>query len=60
MEFKNTENQINLILSSERATTLLAESLARSTEANATILLYGQVGAGKTFFARKFIQKILL
>lgn len=60
MEFKNTKNQINLILSSERATTLLAESLARSTEANATILLYGQVGAGKTFFARKFIQKILL
>ena len=60
MEFKNTENQINLILSSERATTLLAESLARSTEANVTILLYGQVGAGKTFFARKFIQKILL
>ena len=59
MEFKNIKNQIILTLSSERTTALLAERIARSTETNLTFLLYGQVGAGKTFFARKFIQEVL-
>ena len=59
MEFKNTKSQIILTLSSERATALLAECIARSTGTNLTFLLYGQVGAGKTFFARKFIQEVL-
>ena len=49
----------SILLSSEDKTSLLARQIADSSLAGTTILLYGEIGAGKTFFARKYIQKLL-
>ena len=49
----------SILLSSEDKTSLLARQIADSSPAGTTILLYGEIGAGKTFFARKYIQKLL-
>ena len=59
MEFQNDKSQIKLLLSSEGLTKLLAKRLARSKAIGRTFLLYGEVGTGKTFFSRAFIQEIL-
>ena len=59
MEFQNDQSQIKLLLSSEDLTKLLAKRLARSKTIGRTFLLYGEIGAGKTFFSRAFIQEIL-
>jgi tRNA threonylcarbamoyladenosine biosynthesis protein TsaE len=59
MESQNDKPHIKLLLSSEDNTKLLASQLARSKTIGRVFLLYGDIGAGKTFFARAFIQEIL-
>lgn len=59
MESQNNKPHIKLLLSSEGVTKLLAHQFARSKNIGRVFLLYGDVGAGKTFFARAFIQEIL-
>ncbi|PIB26689.1 tRNA (N6-adenosine(37)-N6)-threonylcarbamoyltransferase complex ATPase TsaE [Amylibacter kogurei] len=48
--------QIKLFLDSVDATTALAQKLASRLQNGDTILLYGDVGAGKTHFARQIIS----
>lgn len=46
-------------LNSETATASLGESMGTILQPGDVLLLEGEVGAGKTFFARKLIQSIL-
>ena len=48
-----------ITINSEAGTTALAASLARICATGDCILLHGDLGAGKTTFARGFIQEIL-
>lgn len=51
--------QINTPLYSPDQTALLARKLGANLDAGDTILLHGDVGAGKTHFARALIQSLL-
>ena len=59
MNKSNLQLGISILLSSEDKTSLLARQIADSSSTGTTILLSGEIGAGKTFFARKYIQKLL-
>lgn len=50
---------LNAMLTSPDATTALAQCLGERLTAGDTILLSGDVGAGKTHFARALIQSLL-
>lgn len=51
-------NDINLFLSGEQATARVAAQLGQSLEAGDFVALYGDLGAGKTAFARALIQSL--
>ncbi|WP_373295854.1 tRNA (adenosine(37)-N6)-threonylcarbamoyltransferase complex ATPase subunit type 1 TsaE [Paramylibacter ulvae] len=51
--------QITLFLNSVDATTALAQKLAGQLQNGDTVFLYGDVGAGKTHFARQIITSRL-
>lgn len=51
-------NDINLFLSDEQATARVAAQLGQSLKAGDFVALYGDLGAGKTAFARALIQSL--
>lgn len=51
-------NDINLFLSGEQATARVAAQLGQSLKAGDFVALYGDLGAGKTAFARALIQSL--
>lgn len=53
-------NQLDLILSSSEETAALAQRLAPHLTAGDVLLLEGDIGAGKTHFARSLIQSLLV
>jgi len=50
------EFQVSLVLGSPDATVALAQGLAPLLHAGDTLLLYGEIGAGKSHFARSVIR----
>jgi len=52
--------KINIPLFAESDTIRLAHAFAEKAIKGTTILLNGEVGTGKTFFARNLIQKLLM
>jgi len=59
MNESNLQLGTSILLPSEDKTSLLARKIADISSTSTTILLYGEIGAGKTFFARKYIQQLL-
>lgn len=52
------DRHLSILLKSAEETAQLAGKLARLAKVGRTICLWGDVGAGKTFFARSLIQKL--
>ncbi|MCF7919165.1 MAG: tRNA (adenosine(37)-N6)-threonylcarbamoyltransferase complex ATPase subunit type 1 TsaE [Candidatus Cloacimonetes bacterium] len=50
--------EIEIILKTKKDTQRLAESIARQVKTGDVIALYGELGAGKTFFAQAFCRAL--